>query len=119
MSATQQLIDEIKAGGGIKATPFARQIGMASACVVHRWILKGVTGATGERVKLEAIRCDPSWVTTMGAYARFLAKLPATKAESAPEVAEVPRATVERPVFRREATRAAETRKGLEAFGIY
>lgn len=52
---------------------------------ILRWILDGVRTASGERVKLEAVRVGSAWKTTAHAMQRFLAALtPSTNSPSVP-----------------------------------
>src|SRR5262249_31247799 len=38
---------------------------------VYRWVLRGVPGPDGRRVKLEAVRCGRAWLTSREALKRF------------------------------------------------
>jgi hypothetical protein len=46
-----------------------------NASTVFRWVTRGVRTASGEVVKLEAVRLGTSWKTSLEAVARFSAKL--------------------------------------------
>jgi hypothetical protein len=50
-----------------EAAPIAR----TSFCSLWRWILRGVPGPDGRRVRLEAIRCGGMWLTSREALQRF------------------------------------------------
>jgi hypothetical protein len=50
-----------------EAAPIAR----TSFCSLWRWILRGVPGPNGRRVRLEAVRCGGKWLTSREALQRF------------------------------------------------
>ena len=87
---TDQLLEEIEAGQSETLTRAARRIPrtrldrpVTLGCLV-RWILNGVKGPTGDRVRLEAARLAGKWVTTPGAIRRFVAaQTPRLDGESA------------------------------------
>lgn len=72
------LLGEIRGSGGLTlgeagklfADPLRPDGYTADA--LRRWVTAGVTGADGERVKLEAVRLGGRWLTTRGAVGRFL-----------------------------------------------
>ena len=47
------------------------QLCRAHFATVFRWILKGVPGPDGQRVRLDAIRVGGKWMTTRSAVQRF------------------------------------------------
>jgi hypothetical protein len=51
-----------------EAAPIAR----TSFCSLWRWILRGVPGPEGRRVRLEAVRCGGKWLTSKEALQRFI-----------------------------------------------
>lgn len=63
--------------------PGARGAARLHPATVTRWILKGVRGPGGRRVRLEAVRVGSRWMTTQAALARFAAAL-AAPADAAP-----------------------------------
>jgi hypothetical protein len=58
----------------------AALIAKVSFVSAWRWVLVGVAGPNGERVKLEACRCGRRWLTSKAALGRFAAKLDSRKA---------------------------------------
>jgi hypothetical protein len=87
----------------------AAQICRTHFSTVYRWVLKGVPGSSGSRVRLEALRLGAKWVTTRSALQRFAeATTPRPPAESV----SLPRATAKR---RADSERAE---KELEKLGI-
>jgi hypothetical protein len=50
-----------------EAAPIAR----TSFCSLWRWILRGVPGPDGRRVRLEAVRCGGKWLASREALQRF------------------------------------------------
>ena len=65
-----------------------------------RWILIGVKGPAGGRVKLEAVRMGSRWLTSEAAVARFSAALTPPSADSS--------APSRSPAERRQAAQQAE-----------
>jgi hypothetical protein len=52
---------------------------------VYRWVLRGVPGPSGNRIRLEAIRVGRAWLTSRQALARFSEALtPDLTGEAAP-----------------------------------
>jgi hypothetical protein len=80
---------------------------------VLRWILGGVRGPAGDLVKLEAIRLGGRWVTTQGAFQRFVAKLTPNSNNGGEAPEPVP---VRSPAARQRSSERAA--KKLEAGGI-
>jgi hypothetical protein len=76
---------------------------------VYRWVLRGVPGPDGERIRLEAIRLGRAWITSREALSRFSARLTRCLDE---ESGPLPRAAGKR---RRASERAA---RELEQDGI-
>jgi Protein of unknown function (DUF1580) len=88
-----------------EAAPIAR----TSFCSLWRWIMRGVPGPDGVRIRLEAIRVGGKWLTSREALERFAAATtPRFNAEPAP----APRTPTAR---QRASERAA---KRLEQIGI-
>jgi hypothetical protein len=79
------------------------------SCIL-RWILNGVNGPTGDRIRLEAVRLGRRWITSREAIQRFAERLTPQLGESEP--VRSTRTAVERG---RAAERAA---KQLEKAGI-
>jgi hypothetical protein len=78
------------------------------SCIL-RWILNGVKGPTGDRIRLEAVRLGGRWIISREAIQRFAERLtPRLGCETAP----VPRTPTER---RKASERAA---KELEQAGF-
>jgi hypothetical protein len=76
---TEQLLEEIEAGQAETLTQAARRVPrtrqnrpVTLGCL-FRWIMTGVIGPDGQRVRLEAARLAGKWVTTPGAIRRFAA----------------------------------------------
>jgi hypothetical protein len=86
----------------------AAQICRTHFSTVYRWVLKGIPGSNGSRVRLEALRLGAEWVTTRSALQRFAEATTPKPAESV----NLPRATSKR----RAASEQAE--KELEKVGI-
>jgi hypothetical protein len=87
---SEQLLQEIEAGHGETLTvaarrvPRTRQDKPVSLSCLLRWVMDGVIGPDGGRVKLEAARLAGKWVTTPGAIRRFVtAQTPQLAAEGA------------------------------------
>jgi hypothetical protein len=77
---------------------------------LFRWILNGVNGPTGDRVRLEAVRLGNRWITSREAIQRFAERLTPRLDESQP--IRSPRTPTQR-------SRAAEqAAKELEKAGI-
>jgi hypothetical protein len=51
------------------------------AATLTRWALAGVVGASGERVRLEAVRIGGRWITSREALERFAERLTALPAD--------------------------------------
>lgn len=80
IEAVPQILSEVEAGEGISLSQAAKQIpgptgkGLdPSTC--FRWTTTGARSATGERVKLEALRVGGRILTTQAAVRRFLLAL--------------------------------------------
>jgi hypothetical protein len=87
---TDQLLAEIEAGQGESLTRAARRIQptrqdkpTTMSCLL-RWILTGVRGPSGERIRLEAARLAGKWITTPGAIRRFVEAQTPLDAEGVP-----------------------------------
>lgn len=79
----------------------ARYPGHRGAVRLHpatltRWILTGVKGLDGRRVKLEAVRVGGRWLTSEAALHRFSAALGVTDAPAPPRTLSAQRAASER-----------------------
>jgi hypothetical protein len=89
------------------------------SCVL-RWVLDGVPGPDGRRVRLEALRLGGRWVTSAEALQRFGERLtPAGPADAAP--APRPRRARAAPAPRSPAARtrdAAGADRDLDKLGI-
>ena len=88
---TDQLLSEIEAGEGeplvraARRIPSSRQGKPVTLSCLLRWVLSGVRGPGGQRIKLEAARLANRWITTPGALRRFVeAQTPHLAAEGAP-----------------------------------
>ena len=75
----ETIYSEVAAGGGLYLReaarlfpPHQRQRPVTSGCLV-RWILRGVRGPGGARVRLEAVRRAGKWATSQPAIERFRA----------------------------------------------
>jgi hypothetical protein len=75
---SEQLLEEIEAGQGETLTQAARRVPrtrqdrpVTLSCLL-RWIMSGVIGPNGQRIKLEAARLANRWITTPGAISRFV-----------------------------------------------
>jgi hypothetical protein len=91
-----------------KLFPSSRQGRPVTLSCLLRWVLDGVPGPDGERIRLEAARLAGRWVTTSEAIQRFVdAQTP--KLDSRPEVCRSP-------AGRRRAADRAE--KQLRRIGI-
>jgi hypothetical protein len=53
----------------------AAEIARASFCSLWRWILRGVPGPDGRRIRLEGVRCGGKWLTSKQALERFTAAI--------------------------------------------
>jgi hypothetical protein len=79
-----RLLQEIEAGNGLTLSAIARSIpahrgaGRTNPATVFRWINSGVKDATGQLVKLEAIRLGARWLSSREAVARFVTALTPT-----------------------------------------
>jgi hypothetical protein len=76
---------------------------------VYRWVLRGVPGPDGRRIKLEATRLGRAWVTSRQALARFAAAL-------TPKLDDEPLAMPRSPQARRKASERAA--KQLAKVGV-
>jgi hypothetical protein len=112
---SEQLLSEIQAGEGeplaraARRIPSARQGKPVTLSCLLRWILSGVRGPGGQRIKLEAARLANRWLTTPGALRRFVeAQTPALDRRPPP----APRSPSRR---RRESEAASDllARKGI------
>jgi hypothetical protein len=110
---SETLLQEIEAGQGEYLTQAARRIPSVRqgkrttlSCIL-RWVLKGVRGPDGQRIKLEAARLAGKWITSAAAVRRFVAA-------QTPRDSDMPVA----PRTPRQALRAAEQAgKRLAAMG--
>jgi hypothetical protein len=111
---TDQLLEEIEAGQGETLTRAARRIPRSrqdrpvSLSCLLRWVLVGVKGPGGTRIKLEAARLAGKWVTTPGAIRRFV------EAQTPDQDSTVPASRT--PCRRRRASERAGRR--LEEMGV-
>jgi hypothetical protein len=112
---TEELLHEIEAGQGETLTRAARRVPRSRqdrpvtlSCLL-RWVMSGVIGPGGRRIRLEAARLAGKWVTTPGAIRRFVeAQTPRVEAEKAP----APRSSTKR---QRASERAGQQ---LDSLGI-
>ena len=88
--------------------PPSRQGKPVTLSCILRWVLDGVRSPSGEKIRLEAIRLGPKWVTSQEAIQRFADRQTPTLDDRAPEV----RTPTQR---QRASDRAA---KELERLGI-
>jgi hypothetical protein len=112
---TEQLLSEIEAGyaetlsRAARRVPRTRQDRPVTLGCLLRWVLDGVAGPHGKRVRLEAARLAGKWVTTPGAIRRFVAaQTPCFDGEPSP--------TVRSPASRTRASERAAME--LERIGI-
>jgi Protein of unknown function (DUF1580) len=70
--ASESLISLAQAA---RRLPAGRQERPVSTSCLLRWVLKGIPGPDGERVRLEAIRLGGRWLTSNEALARFAERL--------------------------------------------
>jgi hypothetical protein len=96
-------------GAAARRLPPLRGNRPINPATVLRWILSGIRGPGGGRVRLEAVRLGGRWVTTVEALERFTATLSAVPCA---EAAAAPRTPGQR---RRASERAAAE---LEKLGI-
>jgi hypothetical protein len=73
-----------------------------------RWVLDGVVGPAGQRIRLEAIRLGSKWVTSKEALQRF--------AEALTPAVDEPLPTPRTPISRQKASERAA--KELERMGV-
>jgi hypothetical protein len=113
--ASDQLLEEVAGGHGRPLSqitrlfpPYRRNRPVTLSCVL-RWVLEGVRGPGGGRVRLEAARLAGRWVSTQQAVQRFLA---AQNPDPDTRPAEAPRSLSAR---RRASDRAGEE---LDRIGI-
>jgi hypothetical protein len=59
--------------------PSGTGVGHIHASTLTKWIKLGVLSVSGQRVKLEAIRCGARWFVSMEAIDRFTAGLAAVR----------------------------------------
>jgi hypothetical protein len=85
------LLSEIETAG-LRLEEVAR-LAKTHFSTAFRWITKGVPGATGERVRLEALRIGGRWWTSRPAFKRFAE---ATTPSLGAPIAPVPRSTTAR-----------------------
>jgi hypothetical protein len=75
-----ELLAEIAQGHAVtlrqltKLLPHKRNDKPITLSCVLRWVLDGARTASGERVRLEAVRLAGAWVSTPGALQRFIAR---------------------------------------------
>jgi hypothetical protein len=113
---SDQFLSEIEGGEGqrlavaARSLPSARQDKPVSISCLLRWVVDGVRGPGGQRIRLEAARLAGKWITTPGALRRFV------EAQT-PELADAEPAA--KPGSARQRRRAAErAEKELERMGI-
>jgi hypothetical protein len=53
----------------------AARIARSHFTSVYRWVLRGLPGPDGQRVRLEAVRVGRAWITSREALARFAERL--------------------------------------------
>jgi hypothetical protein len=109
MSAIPDLLAETTLGlsAAARRLPPLRGGRPVHAATLCRWIITGIRGPDGGRVRLEAVRVGGAWMTSLEALERFLAALSARAGD-----ATAPRT----PGQRRRASEAAA--KELKAAGI-
>jgi hypothetical protein len=88
--------------------PGRRDRPVTLSCLV-RWIMNGLAGPDGQRVRLEAVRLGGRWITSEQALARFAAAL-------TPRLGDKPVSYLRTPKQRERA--AARAAKRLEEVGI-
>jgi hypothetical protein len=88
--------------------PGRRNRPVSLSCVL-RWVLEGVPGPDGRRVKLDAVRLGGRWVTSLEALGRFAEQL-------TPRFGDIPLSVRRTPKQRKRA--AARAEKKLTAAGI-
>lgn len=83
-----RLLDEISQGYGkslaqaAKLCPSSRRGRPVTLSCLLRWVLEGIRGPDGNRVRLEAARLAGRWITTPQAITRFIqAQTPALDSE--------------------------------------
>ena len=64
--------------------PGHRGAGRLHPSTLTRWILRGVRGVGGERIRLEAVRVGCRWLTSEAALERFAAALGGAEEPSTP-----------------------------------
>ena len=69
------IIADIAAGNGITLVELARQH-RTNPSTIFRWVVKGLPGGDGTRVRLPALRRGKRYLTTPRAVERFFAALP-------------------------------------------
>jgi hypothetical protein len=75
---SDQFLSEIEAGEGqrlavaARLLPSARRDKPVTLSCLLRWVLDGVRGPGGQRIRLEACRLSGKWITTPGALRRFV-----------------------------------------------
>src|SRR5215475_7291075 len=113
---SNELLSEIEGGGGeplsfaARRVPSTRQGKRVTLSCLLRWVLEGVKGPDGKRIKLEAARMAGRWITTPGAIRRFVERqTPQLDGEHAPPASRSPGKR------QRASERAA---KALEKLGI-
>ena len=87
------------------AIPGHRGNAHANAATVFRWVTKGVRTATGEVVRLEAVRLGTAWRSSHEAVARFCERLTAA---AAPRDALVPVPESPRQLARKQSDASAK-----------
>lgn len=81
MTTQEQLSERLLSEGLVRLAdlptklPPARNGKLMHRSVGWRWVKKGLSGRSGDRVKLEAILVGRTWFTSMLAVARFFSRL--------------------------------------------
>jgi hypothetical protein len=65
----------ISLGRAAKLIPPARRGKKCHISTILRWIVDGAKSATGETIRLEAVRLPRGWMTTVSALERFISAL--------------------------------------------
>jgi hypothetical protein len=83
-TAIELLADDMANGDIVSTTRLARIVGINPNGII-RWLTRGVPSKNGGRVTLVAIKRGRQWLTSMGAYKRFISDHPSNEIiESAP-----------------------------------
>lgn len=108
-----QVAIEVADGDSIGTTQVAREKN-TSTCTVFRWIARGLPGADGARVRLEAVKRGRTWLTSRAALRRFFAALPTSA-----NTPITPREIGHSQSLRHRAADAAQAKQQLESrYGI-